>query len=278
MKFTKMQGAGNDFLLVDGGMYNENEIIPKIKNLCDRRFGVGGDGLMMALPSETADIKMAYFNSDGSKGEMCGNGLRCFSKFVYDKKIVDKKNLKVETLAGDQYADLQVEDGKVISVEIEISNPIFDPKKIPVAIEKEKVFNEEIEINGEKIKFSTIFLGVPHTVIFVENEFQYDINKIGSLIECHELFPNRTNVNFIEKISDEEIKIYTWERGAGRTLACGTGACSSVLVGYKLGLLKDTVKVIAEGGPLKVTVLENSVKLLGGAEISFEGELDLGKY
>lgn len=278
MKFTKMQGAGNDFLLIDGFKYNLEEIIPKIKNLCDRRFGVGGDGIMVALPSETCDIKMFYYNSDGSQGEMCGNGLRCFVKFVYEKGIVQKENLKIETLAGVQYADLTVKDGKVEAIEIEIGNPIFNPKDIPVNVAGEEVFNREIEIFGEKIKFSTIFLGVPHTVIFMENENQYDINKIGREIEVHPLFPKKTNVNFIFVKDRKTIKIFTWERGAGRTLACGTGSCSAGLISYRLGYTEKEAKIITEGGDLYIKILENGVKLRGGAEIPFEGEVDLKKY
>ncbi|WP_027127837.1 diaminopimelate epimerase [Fusobacterium perfoetens] len=278
MKFTKMQGAGNDFLLIDGFKYNLEEIIPKIKNLCDRRFGVGGDGIMVALPSETCDIKMFYYNSDGSQGEMCGNGLRCFVKFVYEKGIVQKENLKIETLAGVQYADLTVKDGKVEAIEIEIGNPIFNPKDIPVNVAGEEVFNREIEIFGEKIKFSTIFLGVPHTVIFMENENQYDINKIGREIEVHPLFPKKTNVNFIFVKDRKTIKIFTWERGAGRTLACGTGSCSAGLISYRLGYTEKEAKIITEGGDLYIKILESGVKLRGGAEITFEGEVDLKKY
>ncbi|WP_300328210.1 diaminopimelate epimerase [Fusobacterium sp.] len=278
MKFTKMQGAGNDFLLIDGFKNDLNEIVPRIKNLCDRKYGVGGDGIMVALPSETCDVKMFYYNSDGSQSEMCGNGLRCFSKFVFEKGIVNKENLKIETLAGVQLADLTTEDGKVKQVEIEIGNPIFSPKEIPVDIEGEDVFNRELEVFGEKVKFSTIFLGVPHTVIFMNSENQYDINKFGREIEKHKLFPKKTNVNFIFVEDRKTIKIFTWERGAGRTLACGTGSCSAGLVSYKLGYTDKEAKIITEGGDLYIKVLENGVRLRGGAEITFEGEVDLAKY
>ncbi len=278
MKFTKMQGAGNDFLLIDGFKNNLNEIVPKIKNLCDRKYGVGGDGVMVALPSETCDVKMFYYNSDGSQSEMCGNGLRCFSKFVFEKGIVNKENLKIETLAGVQLADLTTEDGKVKQVEIEIGNPIFSPKEIPVDMDGEDVFNRELEVFGEKVKFSTIFLGVPHTVIFMNSENQYDINKFGREIEKHKLFPKKTNVNFIFVEDRKTIKIFTWERGAGRTLACGTGSCSAGLVSYKLGYTDREAKIITEGGDLYIKVLENGVRLRGGAEITFEGEVDLSKY
>ncbi len=279
MEFTKMQGAGNDFLLIDGFKYNLEEIVPKIKNLCDRRFGIGGDGVMVALPSDDCDVKMFYYNSDGSQGEMCGNGIRCFVKFVYEKGIARKEFLRIETLAGIQTAVLQVNDkGIVEKIAIEIGNIKYAPKDIIVLTEGENAFNKKIEIDGKEIIFSSVFLGVPHTVVFINKEGQYDVNEIGSKMEVHQMFPKKTNVNFVFPISRDEIKIFTWERGAGRTLACGTGSSSSVLLGHKFGLLNDKVKVIAEGGTLEVEVLEDRVKLIGGAEITFEGTVDLSQY
>lgn len=279
MKFTKMQGAGNDFLLIDGFKYNYEEIVPKIKNLCDRRFGVGGDGVMMALPSETCDVKMYYYNSDGSQGEMCGNGIRCFVKFVYEKGIVKKNFMKIETLAGIQTASLEINaKDEVEKIEIEIGNIKYNPAEIPVLTEGENAFNKTLEIDGEKIVFSTIFLGVPHTVVFIEKENQYNINEIGSKMEVHSVFPRKTNVNFVLPVSNDEIKIFTWERGAGRTLACGTGSSSAALLCHKLKGMKDRIKVITEGGELEVKILSDRVKLIGGAQITFEGTVDLEKY
>lgn len=279
MKFTKMQGAGNDFLLIDGFKYNYEEIVPKIKNLCDRRFGVGGDGVMMALPSETCDVKMYYYNSDGSQGEMCGNGIRCFVKFVYEKGIVKKNFMKIETLAGIQTASLEINaKDEVEKIEIEIGNIKYNPAEIPVLTEGENAFNKTLEIDGEKIVFSTIFLGVPHTVVFIEKENQYNINEIGSKMEVHPVFPRKTNVNFVLPVSNDEIKIFTWERGAGRTLACGTGSSSAALLCHKLKGTKDRIKVITEGGELEVKILSDRVKLIGGAQITFEGTVDLEKY
>ncbi len=279
MKFTKMQGAGNDFLLIDGFKYNYEEIVPKIKNLCDRRFGVGGDGVMMALPSETCDVKMYYYNSDGSQGEMCGNGIRCFVKFVYEKGIVKKNFMKIETLAGIQTASLEINaKDEVEKIEIEIGNIKYNPAEIPVLTEGENAFNKTLEIDGEKIVFSTIFLGVPHTVVFIEKENQYNINEIGSKMEVHPVFPRKTNVNFVLPVSNDEIKIFTWERGAGRTLACGTGSSSAALLCHKLKGMKDRIKVITEGGELEVKILSDRVKLIGGAQITFEGTVDLEKY
>ena len=279
MKFTKMQGAGNDFLLIDGFKYNYEEIVPKIKNLCDRRFGVGGDGVMMALPSETCDVKMYYYNSDGSQGEMCGNGIRCFVKFVYEKGIVKKNFMKIETLAGIQTASLEINaKDEVEKIEIEIGNIKYNPAEIPVLTEGENAFNKTLEIDGEKIVFSTIFLGVPNTVVFIEKENQYNINEIGSKMEVHPVFPRKTNVNFVLPVSNDEIKIFTWERGAGRTLACGTGSSSAALLCHKLKGMKDRIKVITEGGELEVKILSDRVKLIGGAQITFEGIVDLEKY
>lgn len=279
MKFTKMQGAGNDFLLIDGFKYNYEEIVPKIKNLCDRRFGVGGDGVMMALPSETCDVKMYYYNSDGSQGEMCGNGIRCFVKFVYEKGIVKKNFMKIETLAGIQTASLEINaKDEVEKIEIEIGNIKYNPAEIPVLTEGENAFNKTLEIDGERIVFSTIFLGVPHTVVFIEKENQYNINEIGSKMEVHPVFPRKTNVNFVLPVSNDEIKIFTWERGAGRTLACGTGSSSAALLYHKLKGMKDRIKVITEGGELEVKILSDRVKLIGGAQITFEGTVDLEKY
>lgn len=282
MEFTKMQGAGNDFLLIDGFKYNLDEIVPKIKNLCDRRFGVGGDGVMFALPSESCDVKMYYYNSDGSQGEMCGNGIRCFVKFVYEKGIVKKDFMKIETLAGVQTAVLQINNendkDEVEKIEIEIGNIKYNPEEIPVCVEGENAFNKRLEINGQEISFSTIFLGVPHTVVFIDKEGQYDVNDIGSKMEVHPMFPKKTNVNFVLPVSEDEIKIFTWERGAGRTLACGTGSSSAALLSHKLRGLKDRIKVVTEGGELEVKILEDRVKLIGGAEITFEGKVDLAKY
>lgn len=274
MKFTKMQGAGNDFVLFNGFKYRLGDIVPNVKKICDRRFGVGADGIMIALPSENSDVKMYYYNSDGSQGEMCGNGIRCFSKFVYEKGLIAKKNnFTVETLAGVQNIKLEIKNEKVEKIEVEIVNPRFNPKEIPILLEGEDVFNKELEIDGEKIKFSAIYLGVPHSVIIMKSEDEFNINEIGAKIESHFLFPKKINVNFIYVESNEKIKIYTWERGAGRTLACGTGSCSAGLVANKLGLVGKEVEVVTEGGKLEVKILENSVLLKGEAKITFEGKI-----
>ena len=276
MKFTKMQGAGNDFLLIDGFKYNLSEIVPKIKNLCDRRFGVGGDGIMVALPSEISDVKMYYYNSDGSQGEMCGNGIRCFAKFVYEKGIAKKNILKIETLAGIQTAVLQVNENDVVEkIEIEIGNIKYAPEDIVVNVCGENAFSKKINIEGREIEFSSVFLGVPHTVIFIDKENQYDVNDLGRKIEIHSMFPNKTNVNFVLPVSDDEIKIFTWERGAGRTLACGTGACATAVACILNGLTDDEVRVTLLGGDLLIRWdrEKDTVFMTGPAAEVFHGEI-----
>ncbi|MCT4604874.1 MAG: diaminopimelate epimerase [Marinisporobacter sp.] len=254
MKFTKMHGAGNDFVLLNGLKQKIDDYGKLALKACDRHFSVGGDGIMVVEESSVADVKMIYFNSDGSKGEMCGNGIRCFSKFVYDEKIVNKEIFTVETLAGIKTIWLEVEKDQVKSIKVNMGKPIFDPKDIPVICDDEKVIEKTIEIDGKEIIFSSVLVGVPHTVIFVDDINVIDINQLGCEIEKKSIFPKKTNVNFVEIKNRNSIAVYTWERGAGRTLACGTGCCSSVVLGNVLNKLEDKVKVQAEGGILEVEV------------------------
>lgn len=274
MKFYKMQGAGNDFVLFDG-INNDCSHLPSLaKKICNRKFGVGGDGIMIALPSKTADIKMVYYNSDGSLGEMCGNGIRCFSKFIYDTNLVKSTSIKIETDAGIKEAELFLdENNNVQKVKIFMGNTIFDPKKIPVNIEEENVINKKIFIDNNEITFSTILVGVPHTVIICKDLNNIDINHLGYLIENHPIFPKKTNVNFIEIVNNNKIKIKTWERGAGRTLACGTGSCASAFLANYFNLTNSIVEVETEGGDILVELKENGIYMTGSAEIIFKGEI-----
>ncbi|QXM05569.1 diaminopimelate epimerase [Crassaminicella indica] len=254
MKFTKMHGAGNDFVLFNGLEQKIDDYGKLALQVCDRHFSVGGDGMMVVEKSNIADMKMIYFNSDGSQGEMCGNGIRCFAKFVYDNKILDKEIFTVETLAGIKTIWLDVEKDRVKSVKVNMGKPIFNAKDIPVAYKEQRVIEKNIEINGQKIIFSSVLVGVPHTVIFVDSINDIDINELGRKIENHPIFPKKTNVNFVEINSRNSINVYTWERGAGRTLACGTGCCSSVVVGNVLNKLDKKVEVRAEGGIIEVEI------------------------
>lgn len=274
MKFYKMQGAGNDFILFDG-INNSCSSLPSLaKKICDRKFGVGGDGIMIALPSKIADIKMVYYNSDGSLGEMCGNGIRCFSKFVYDTKLVTSSSILIETDAGIKRAELIIDENNIVQkIKIFMGNAIIDPKKIPVNIEEENVINKKIIIDNNGITFSTILVGVPHTIIICDNLENINVNYLGNLIEKHPIFPKKTNVNFIEIVNKNKIKIKTWERGAGRTLACGTGSCASAFLTNYFNLTNSTVEVETEGGNILVELKNNDIYMTGSAEITFKGEI-----
>lgn len=278
MKFTKMIGAGNDFVIYNGLEYNIDNYGELALKSCDRHFSVGADGLMVCKKSEIADIKMIYYNSDGSRGEMCGNGIRCFSKYVYENNLVSSKEFTIETLAGIKTIVLDTDENKnVNSVKVNMGYPTFKAKSIPVNMKKEEVILEKMIIDGKEIVFSSVLVGVPHTVIFIDDINSIDINDLGQKIEVHSLFPKKTNVNFIEILDKNHINIYTWERGAGRTLGCGTGSCASVVIGYKLGKLDNIVEVKTEGGELQVELEGNyEIYMKGGAKTICIGEFMTG--
>lgn len=274
MKFNKMQGAGNDFLLFDGAKNKYENYSKMAKRLCDRRYGVGGDGIMIAEKSHKADIKMVYYNSDGSKGEMCGNGIRCFSKFIYEEEIIKKSEITIETGDGIKTAYLTINDkNEVDTIMISMGKARLNPKEIPVAIDKDEVIKEKINIDGKEIVFSAVLVGVPHAVIICEDLEKVDVNTLGAKIEKNRLFPKNINVNFIQILDRNKIRIKTWERGAGRTLACGTGSCSAVYISNLLGLVNDEVIVEAEGGILKIKLQGDEVFMIGTAETTFKGEI-----
>lgn len=278
MKFTKMIGAGNDFVIYNGLEYNIDNYGELALKSCDRHFSVGADGLMVCKKSEIADIKMIYYNSDGSRGEMCGNGIRCFSKYVYENNLVSSKEFTIETLAGIKTIVLDTDENKnVNSVKVNMGYPTFKAKSIPVNMKKEEVILEKMIIDGKEIVFSSVLVGVPHTVIFIDDINSIDINDLGQKIEVHSLFPKKTNVNFIEILDKNHINIYTWERGAGRTLGCGTGSCASVVIGHKLGKLDNIVEVKTEGGELQVELEGNyEIYMKGGAKTICIGEFMTG--
>ncbi|MGL4867598.1 MAG: diaminopimelate epimerase [Cetobacterium sp.] len=274
MKFKKMQGSGNDFLLFDGVKNLYKDYSKMAQKFCDRRYSVGGDGIIIAEESSVADIKMVYYNSDGSRGEMCGNGIRCFSKFVYEEGLINKNEIRIETGDGIKVAYLNIEDKIVKDIRIYMGKARVNPKDIPILSEKKIVLEEEISINGKSIKFSGVLIGVPHAVIIEKNLEQLDINSFGKEIEKNSLFPKRINVNFIEILNKKRLKIKTWERGAGRTLACGTGSCSAVYIANLLGLVETEVEVETEGGILKITLVNDDVFMTGSAETTFKGEVE----
>lgn len=268
-----MQGAGNDFILLNGIDKVYKNIEEMVKKISHRKFGIGADGVMIVTKSNVADIKMNYYNSDGSVGEMCGNGIRCFAKFVYDEGIVKKEEIDIETKAGIKKAKLEINNGQVESVTISMGNPEWDSKLIPTILEKKEILKEKILVDNKEIIFSSVLVGVPHTVIISDDLTNIDVDYLGSKIEKNEIFPRGTNVNFIEIVSDNELNIKTWERGAGRTLACGTGSCASVVIANRLGFVGKEVKVNTEGGVLKIKY-DNEIFMSGEAATTFKGEIE----
>ncbi|MBU5427513.1 diaminopimelate epimerase [Tissierella pigra] len=274
MNFHKYVAAGNDFILFNGinkDYGNHNELALKV---CSRHFGIGADGMMIVESSRVADVKMLYYNSDGSQGEMCGNGIRAFSKYIYDYNIVENKNISIETLAGIKYIDIITDElNKADRIKVDMGYPIFEGEKIPININKEKVIEEIIVINGKDYRFSALTVGVPHVVIFIEDIDKININDLGKKIETHPLFPKKANVNFVKVIDKDNINIYTWERGAGRTLGCGTGSCASVVIGNIIGNLNNKVNVNTEGGKLIIELNKDyKIFMIGDAIHIAKGE------
>ncbi|MPW26025.1 diaminopimelate epimerase [Alkalibaculum sp. M08DMB] len=273
MNFCKMHGLGNDFIVIENLQGNLSLDKFQIVSICDRRYGIGADGVMIVNSSETCDIKMSFFNSDGSEVEMCGNGIRCFAKYVYDKDIVKKNPIDIETLAGIKTTFLEIQNSKVIKVQVDMGTPIFESQKIPIDNSKERAIDEKVEFNDHLIDFSAISMGNPHVVIFVDDLDNYPIKKIGPFIENHSLFPKKTNVNFVQIIDNENIRVVTWERGAGLTLACGTGTCASVAIANYKGFVKKKVNASLPGGNLLIEI-KDTIYMTGEAVTVFEGIIE----
>ena len=283
IKFTKMEGLGNDYVYIDCTKQDIKNASELAKVISDRHFGVGSDGLILIKKSKTADFRMQMFNSDGSEAEMCGNGIRCVGKFVYDKGLKDKTTLKIETLAGTKILNLNVEDGKVKTVKVDMGEPILDNKLIPAKDGKVykskdgiKFYKVNINIDNELKELTCVSMGNPHGVDFMNNMEKLKIEKYGPIIEKDSHFPNKINTEFIEIIDKNNINMRVWERGAGETLACGTGACASVVACVLNGYTDRTVTVKLLGGKLKIewNKEDNHVYMTGPAKIVFEGELD----
>lgn len=272
LKFVKMQGAGNNFVVFEDMEEKYKDLNGLAKKLCDRNFGIGGDGILVVRKSKVADIQMIIINSDGSYAGMCGNGIRCFGKYVYENNIVKKSSFTVETGDGIKICDLIIEDGMVEAVKINMGRESFNPKHIPALAEGE-IIEKDIYANNKKYNISSLLLGVPHTVILTK-EGEFSVEE-GAAIEKHELFPQGTNVNFCRIINRGEIKVNTWERGAGPTLACGTGCCSSVVICNRLNLVDKRVSVIAPGGILTIEITDNGIMMTGPAENVFNGEIEI---
>lgn len=278
IKFTKMHGLGNDYVYIDctekSGQKIEDESA-LAQFVSNRHFGVGSDGLILICDSDVADFKMRMFNYDGSEAEMCGNGIRCVGKFVYDKGLTNKNLITIETLAGIKVLKLNVTDGNVETVRVDMGEPILAPEKIPVISNEEIVKNLYLTAADKEFKFSCVSMGNPHAITIVDNVKDFEIEKYGKILEYDNHFPRRSNIEFIELIDYENIKMRVWERGAGETLACGTGACASAVSCVLNGYTGRCIDVELLGGTLKIEWSEqdNHVYMTGPATTVFEGKL-----
>ena len=276
MKFTKMHGLGNDYVYVNCFEEKIDNPPAVARFVSDRHFGIGSDGLIMINPSKTADFEMEMYNADGSRGEMCGNGIRCVAKYVYDYGLTDKTQISVETLGGIKYLDLTVEDGKVSLVKVDMGKPELEADLIPIISEREQVIDEPIEVDGKEYHMTGVSMGNPHAVIYVDDVKGLDLEKIGPKFENHERFPKRINTEFVHCIDRQTVEMRVWERGSGETLACGTGACA-VAVSSILNNLTDTqVTVKLLGGDLQIEWdrEKDLVFMTGPATVVFDGVID----
>lgn len=268
--FSKMQATGNDFIIID--LY-KNKFLYDIKVLskflCDRHMGIGADGVIFLCKSEIADFKMKIINADGSEAEMCGNGIRCLGKYIYEKNLIEKENIKIETLAGIKNIEILKNENKI---KVDMGIPILDYDKIPVFYENDGSIN--IKIEDEIFEFFPISMGNPHVVCFKENIEKINLNKIGKIVENYKYFPNKTNVEFVEILDKNNIKLRVWERGVGETLSCGTGACSAAVISNIKKSTNNELNVEIKGGKLKI-IYNKNVELIGEAENVFEGKVKL---
>ena len=279
MKFTKMHGIGNDYVYVN--CFEETVTNPSAvaKFVSDRHFGIGSDGLILIKPSDVADCEMDMYNLDGSQGAMCGNGIRCVAKYVYDYGIVKKENISVSTKSGIKYLDLTVRNGKVALVRVNMGSPVLTASQIPVVSSTEEMINAPLKVNGETYYITAVSMGNPHAIVYMTDVDHLDIGEIGPYFENHMAFPDRVNTEFVEVLDDHTLKMRVWERGSGETLACGTGACAvavaSILNGHVDGEKPVTVKLL--GGDLEIfwDRQENLVYMTGPAATVFDGEIDL---
>ena len=277
MKFTKMHGIGNDYVYVNCFEESVKNPAEVSKFVSDRHFGIGSDGLILISPSAIADFRMNIYNADGSQAEMCGNGIRCVAKYVYDYGLTDKTEISVETLAGIKYLRLQVDNGKVASVEVNMGAPILEPKEIPVAVEESPVVNVPVEVKGKIYHMTCVSMGNPHAIIFMNNVKDLDIAAIGPYFENHTVFPKRTNTEFVEVLDRNTVNMRVWERGSDETLACGTGACATTVACILNDKTENEVTVHLLGGDLKIRWDReaNQVYMTGPATVVFDGEITL---
>lgn len=277
MKFTKMHGIGNDYVYVncfEETVHNPAEVS---KFVSDRHFGIGSDGLILICPSEVADFQMVMYNSDGSRAQMCGNGIRCVGKYVHDRGLTDQECFTVETLAGIKTLKLTVKNGETVSVTVDMGEPILEPRRIPVDADGESFINRKGVVDGVEWSITAVSMGNPHAIVYVEDTDSLDLPRLGPGFEHHPLFPERVNTEFIQVVSDTHLKMRVWERGAGETLACGTGACASLVASVLNGKCQRKATLELLGGNLEIQWDEetNHVFMTGPATFVFDGEINL---
>ncbi len=278
MRFTKMQGLGNDYVYVNCLEEQVDNPSSLARLVSDRHFGIGSDGLILIRPSVQADFFMEMFNADGSRSEMCGNGIRCVGKYVYDHGLTDKTDIAVNTLAGVKRLSLHVEDGCVAEVTVDMGAPVLDPALIPVESDLRPVVAQSIEVADRHFEMTCVSMGNPHAVVFVDDTAAFPVDEVGHAFEFHPVFPRRVNAEFVQVISRTEANMRVWERGTGETLACGTGACASVVACILNGLTDDEVTIHLLGGDLRIRWDRevDRVFMTGPAATVFEGEFDAG--
>lgn len=280
MKFTKMHGCGNDYIYIDCFKENVEDEKKAAIFLSDRHFGVGGDGIILIKKGTKADFEMVMYNADGSRGAMCGNGIRCVAKYVYDNKLTDSKSISIESMGAVKYIDVKTEGDKVVSARVDMGAPILDASRIPVNTKKDKVINENITVGGRDFKMTCVSMGNPHAVMFIdESPRDFDLNHYGALFESNtDVFPDRVNAEFARIIDRKNIEMRVYERGTGETLACGTGTCATVVAAILNGLTDNDVTVHLLGGDLEISWSGNendSVFMTGPATYVFTGEIDI---
>lgn len=277
MKFTKMHGCGNDYVYVNCFEENVPNPVETAIKVSDRHFGIGSDGMILICPSDKADFRMAMYNLDGSEGKMCGNGVRCIAKYVYDHHLTDKTTISLETLGGIKYLDINVVDGKAATIKVDMGAPVLEPAAIPVKVDGERAVNVPIEVDGKTWHMTCVSMGNPHAVVFVDDPAVMDLPAIGPKFEKHPVFPEQVNTEFVHVVDRHTVNMRVWERGSGETLACGTGACATAVACILNGYTDDEVLVHLIGGDLLIRYDReaNKVYMTGPATEVFSGEIDI---
>lgn len=277
MRFTKMHGLGNDYVYVNCFKEKVEHPSEVARFVSDRHFGIGSDGLIMINPSKVADFEMEMYNADGSRGEMCGNGIRCVAKYVYDYGLTDKTSISVETLGGIKYLDLTIKDGKVALVKVDMGKPELKPERIPIVSDEERVVNEPIIVGGMEYRMTGVSMGNPHVVVYVKDLEGVKIEQVGPKFENHERFPKRVNTEFAKVLDRKTVEMRVWERGSGETLACGTGACAVAVASILNGMTEDQVTVKLLGGDLLIEWDQEAdrVYMTGPATVVYDGEITI---